>query len=81
MNRSLDGHVCTGNKKTSHKKFGLPGKEKTDSPMKGGTMKNDSKKRQRAHDASHLTGLAAENLKNKSENLTVSSDRLWLNLG
>lgn len=44
-------------------------------------MKIDSEKRQRAHDASHLTGLAAENLKNKSENLTVSSDRLWLNLG
>lgn len=29
--------------------------------MKGGTMKIDSEKRQRAHDASHLTGLAAEN--------------------
>ena len=50
--------------------------------MKGGTMKIDSEKRQRAHDASHLTGLAAENLKNKSENLTVTcSDRLMINLG
>jgi hypothetical protein len=39
-------------------------------------MRKQSEKRQRAHDASHLTGLAAENLKNKSENLTVSSDRL-----
>ena len=44
-------------------------------------MKIDSEKRQRAHDASHLTGLAAENVQNKSENLTVSSDRLVINLG
>lgn len=68
MNRSLDGHSLF----SCYKKFGLPGKKETDSPMKGGTMKNDSEKRQRAHDASHLTGLAAENLKNKSENLTVT---------
>ena len=45
-------------------------------------MRKQSEKRQRAHDASHLTGLAAENLKNKSENLTVTcSDRLMINLG
>lgn len=75
MSRSLDGHSLF----SCYKKFRLPGKEETDSPMKGGTMKIDSES-----DREHMThlisqGFAVERTKARIYGFTCS-DRLMINL-